>query len=226
MTVLELQHALAIQPGTSDLDRDALIDGDILISVCLGIVVVEHDSTIVGLIHFTAREYFQQHPMHESSRPLDTISQSCLTYLAYDEFTKGCCDNDAKLTTRSENYPFIWYAARWWGVHLQKASDKEVLAQALEFLMDDLKVKAAEQLMYLIDDGRVTMRSRRFTGLHLAARFDLWSLAQPILEITVSLSNDSLLASLLQGICKNKYIIPLPGTASTSHTDILTLEQL
>ena len=186
MRVQELQHALAVQPGTSELDSDALIDGDILISVCLGIVVVEHDSGNVGLIHFTAQEYFLQHPMHESLRAQETIAQSCLTYLAFDGFAKGCCHNAAMLTARSERYPFIWYAVRWWGVHLQKTSDKEVLAQALEFLVDDRKVEAAEQLMNLLDYGRAALHSRGFTGLHIAARFGLWMLAQSILERTVS----------------------------------------
>lgn len=185
MTVQELQHALAVQPGTSDLDSDALIDGDILISVCLGIVVVEHDSGNVGLIHFTAQEYFLQHPMHESLRVQETIAQSCLTYLTFDGFAKGCCHNAAMLTARSERYPFVWYAARWWGVHLQKTSDKELFAQALDFLLDDRKVDAAEQLMNILDYGRAALYSRGFTGLHIAARFGLWMLAQPMLERTV-----------------------------------------
>ena len=186
MILGELQHALAIQPGTRDLDSDALIDGDILVSVCLGLVVVENDSGFVGLIHFTAQEFFLQYPMHEALRVQENMAQSCLTYITYDEFANGCCDSYAKLAARYERYPFTLYAARWWGMHLHKTSDKEVLAQALEFLVDDRKVKATEQLMYILDDGRGSLYSRGFTGLHLAARFGLESLVQPILERTVS----------------------------------------
>ena len=191
LTVLELQHALAVQPGTSDLDKDALIESDILISVCLGIVVVEHDSGIVGLIHFTAQEYFQQHPMHESLRIQETIALSCLTYLTYDEFAKGWCDDEAIWNARFEKYPFMRYATRWWSMHLQKISDQEVLAQALEILVDERKVQGVEQLTHFLDEGRVSLRPIGFTGLYLAARFGLLSLAQRMLERTVSFSTIS-----------------------------------
>ena len=204
MTVQELQHALATQPGTSDLDSDALIDGDILISVCLGIVVVEHDSGNTGLIHFTAKEYFLQHPIHGPLNVQETIARSCLTYLAFDGFAQGYCNNHKQLVDRLTKYPFGWYAATWWGVHLKNISDGELIAQTLEFLMDDRKVKAAGQLLYDFDDQSESIMSRRFTGLQLAARFGLLPLAKGILEKSVSIPLIlHLLACLLQHVCKS-----------------------
>ena len=181
----ELQHALAIQPGTSDLDNDALIHVDILISVCLGIVVVEQDSGNVGLIHFTAQEYFLQHPIHDSWRVEETITQSCLTYLAFNGFVESHCDTNADLSVLFFKYPFGLYAATWWGVHLKNISNAQLLGQALDFLMDDQLVKAAGQLFYDFDLRRESMSSGTYTGLHLAARFGHLLLAQGLLEKTV-----------------------------------------
>ena len=209
LSLQELQHALAVQPGASDLDSDVLIDGEILISVCLGIVVVEHDSGNVGLIHFTAQEYFLQHPMHESLPVQRMMAQSCLTYLAFDGFAKGYCNNDAELVTRISRYPFGWYAATWWGVHLKNSSDEEVFSQALNFLMDDRKVKAAGQLLYDFDVQRGIIRSRKFTGLHLAARFGLWLLARGIIKRTVSVFQAIHLLAFLLHCIYNSYRVIL-----------------
>jgi hypothetical protein len=38
LSIEELQHALAVEPGDSFLDEDGLIDQDLMISVCAGLV--------------------------------------------------------------------------------------------------------------------------------------------------------------------------------------------
>jgi hypothetical protein len=41
MTVLGIQHALAVVPGSTNIDKDALIDEGLLLSVCAGLVSIE-----------------------------------------------------------------------------------------------------------------------------------------------------------------------------------------
>jgi len=41
LSVNELQHALAAMPGMTEMDYDNIIDGDILTSVCAGLVIIE-----------------------------------------------------------------------------------------------------------------------------------------------------------------------------------------
>lgn len=184
MTIRELQHALAVGPATSDLDNDALTDEELLISVCLGIVAIEPESGRVGLIHYTAREYFNEHPIKDPLHARTEIAKTCLTYLGFNEFASGPGSNHKELNARLENYPLLWYAARWWGVHMHGISDPEVLTQALTFLMDDSRMSAAGELMYTFDDGRARFYPRIFTGLHIAARFGLQQLVKFMMENT------------------------------------------
>jgi hypothetical protein len=50
LTLNELQHAVAVVPDMKNMDPDALVDEQILISVCAGLVVVEEESSIIRLI--------------------------------------------------------------------------------------------------------------------------------------------------------------------------------
>ena len=50
LSVIELQHALSVLPGTTCLDLEAMIDEDILTSVCAGLVVITHEECrVIGL---------------------------------------------------------------------------------------------------------------------------------------------------------------------------------
>jgi hypothetical protein len=50
LNIKELQHALAIEEDMEDMDEDALIDPDILTSVCAGLVVIDEESQVVRLV--------------------------------------------------------------------------------------------------------------------------------------------------------------------------------
>jgi hypothetical protein len=50
LSVKELQHALAVMPGMTSMDPDAIIDEEILTSVCAGLIVIDEESSIVRLV--------------------------------------------------------------------------------------------------------------------------------------------------------------------------------
>jgi hypothetical protein len=56
----ELCHALAVEPGTSGLDPDNIIDVEEIVSVCTGLVMVDKDSDIIRLVHYTTQEYLRE----------------------------------------------------------------------------------------------------------------------------------------------------------------------
>src|ERR1700738_134863 len=58
MTVNEIQCALAVKSGDTDMDEEALPDEDILVSVCAGLVTIDRESNVIRFVHYTAREYF------------------------------------------------------------------------------------------------------------------------------------------------------------------------
>ncbi|KAJ7694451.1 hypothetical protein B0H17DRAFT_1275604, partial [Mycena rosella] len=58
LTVRELREALAIEPGTNHLDLHNLLDIEIIVSVCAGLIIVEGRYTpCVRLVHYTTQHY-------------------------------------------------------------------------------------------------------------------------------------------------------------------------
>ena len=55
LSVLELQHALAIEEDSCELDEDNLPEMDEVLSACAGLVTVDEDSGIVRLVHYTTQ---------------------------------------------------------------------------------------------------------------------------------------------------------------------------
>jgi len=49
-SVEELQHALAVEISTSEIDPEAIIDEEILTSVCAGLVVIDETQHVVRLV--------------------------------------------------------------------------------------------------------------------------------------------------------------------------------
>ena len=61
ITVVELQHALAVEPGTSKLDEETLPLEESLISVCAGLVTIDQGSQIIRLVHYSTQEYLSEY---------------------------------------------------------------------------------------------------------------------------------------------------------------------
>jgi len=131
LSVAELQHALAVRPldpllispGPSmvSLDDDSLIDEDILVSVCAGLVTIEPGSRIIRLVHYTADEYLQRTIGHRIPRAEPFLGYCCLQYLLQKRFASGACDSDDEMENRLATSPLLNYAGRYWGHHIQKA---------------------------------------------------------------------------------------------------------
>lgn len=56
----EMRQALSIRKGDTFIDPEALPKTESLISTCCGLVVVEDESQIVRLVHYTTEEYFKR----------------------------------------------------------------------------------------------------------------------------------------------------------------------
>lgn len=87
LTIKELQYALAIEPGTAASDENALIDEETLISVCAGLVTIDHGSNFVPLVHYTVQEYLSAFRMEELPLKDVDVAVCSLTYLEFDIFT-------------------------------------------------------------------------------------------------------------------------------------------
>src|ERR1700737_5246215 len=60
LTIIELQHALAVKDGTVELDKDFVPEVEDLVSFCAGLVTVDEQSDNVRGIIYTTRRNLRQ----------------------------------------------------------------------------------------------------------------------------------------------------------------------
>lgn len=132
LTSKELLHALAIQEGTSDIDRDDILPLDSLIQNSAGLVYVENSGT-VRLLHRTVKEYLNKSSV---CTEIDLkICRACLTYLCYEKCVQPLNEHN-KLADVERKYPLLKYAARFWGEHYKAIPEEDrakVHPQMLDF---------------------------------------------------------------------------------------------
>jgi ankyrin repeat protein len=89
LTTQELCTALSIDPEDTEFDEDNLLDTELIVSVCAGLVIVEGESGIVRLVHYTAQEYFDSVGQDRRAKEQEELAKTCLTYLCFEDFKPG-----------------------------------------------------------------------------------------------------------------------------------------
>jgi hypothetical protein len=162
LTISELQHALAVEVGESELDRENLCQIEDMVSVCAGLVTVDEESRIIRLVHYTTQEYFEATQKKWFPNAESHIATACVTYLSFLEFESGICECYWLLRNRLESNQLYHYASLNWGHHAREAST--LIPQVNSFLEKNAQVKASSQVLL-----RKTYFEPVQNGLHLAA---------------------------------------------------------
>ena len=105
-----IQQALAVENEDKSLDKENMPDGELLVSVCTGLIEVHRDRGIVGLVHFTTQEYFERKGHELFPEAQEDILRTCLTFLSFEEFGTGVCETRKHLKKRLQDYPFLAYS--------------------------------------------------------------------------------------------------------------------
>lgn len=175
LTMLELQNALAVKIGDTELDEKNILETDEIVSVCRGLVTVDEESNIVQFVHPTVSEFLQRNREEFFPGAEAGIALVCITYLSFDIFESGFCHSDEESENRLRSSSLYDYAARNWGHHSRKAPS--VQASTLRFLKNESKVSACSQAMMISTKNFRTGYSQKaptqITGLHLAVWFGL-----------------------------------------------------
>ncbi len=87
LTLRELQCALSVEPGDIAMDEANFVDEETLSSACAGLIVVDHESRIVRLAHYTTQEYFESQKDALFLDRQNLLAETCLTYLSFDVFS-------------------------------------------------------------------------------------------------------------------------------------------
>ena len=176
LTTRELQHALAVEVGESELNDCKLPEIEDMVTVCAGLVTVDEGSGIIRLIHYTTQEYFEQTRTSWFPKAEVEITKICITYLSFRVFEGGFCETSSEFEDRLQRNPLYDYAARNWGYHACLALT-EVERFVKAFLNLEIKVSSSSQAMMAtrVDGYPHELRHvpKRVRGVHLAAYFGL-----------------------------------------------------
>lgn len=194
MTVKEVRHALAIEPGASEFDKDNLEDVDEIVSFCAGLVIIDEETQIIRLVHYTTQEYFRRNGGTILACAQEDIAISCLTYLLYDEFEDGwLVDRDKDkifrlLEVRRQNHPFLDYTAKYWAHHARVCEQQNVKELMMNFVKDDRRVSSASQVMLAVDyyrhkdDLNETKSCSPLSAMHVIAYFGFEKIISELLN--------------------------------------------
>jgi len=94
LTTTELQHALGVEVGHTELDKENIPDLKDIVSACAGLVTVDRESNIIRLVHYTTQEYFQRTQNYWFPCANKEIATVCVTYLSFKTFENKHYDLD------------------------------------------------------------------------------------------------------------------------------------
>ena len=180
MTVREVQYALAIEPETQGLDEENLSDVDEIVGFCAGLVIIDEETNIIRLCHYTTQEYLTRNGDRILPSAQHDIAETCLTYLLYDQFGDGWVfdkksvqarvyGNSSRKTRatsiirtvkalrlgsvekRQQRHPFLNYAARYWATHAGVCGQRNIKELVMRFAKDDFRVSTASQMILVLD---------------------------------------------------------------------------
>jgi len=174
----ELCHALAVEIGSTDLDTENIPPQDTVLGSCLGLAVVDKETSTVRLIHYTLQEYFSQPSVFPDAHR--TLGQTCLAYLNYDQ-VKGL---PASHVLSLADMPFLEYASLHWGRHAKIELSDYAKSLALELLNRYERHISSCLLFNEIRNSFYTLLSYGlFTGLHCASYFGIDEVMATLVEM-------------------------------------------
>ena len=158
LSVNELRYGLAIE--YSDIQEDGEFDEDNVLSsgsladVCAGLVIIDSNSQVVRLAHYTTQEYLDKVRKQIFKCAEDDMSRACLTYLSYNIDT-GIEDEKIR-NELIDSHPFLDYACHHWFSHaknvlLSKNADTSLVEALARFKSSGSFIFSLHLLWLLLD---------------------------------------------------------------------------
>ena len=180
--VSELRTALAIEPGMGRIDDADLPQEEILTSVCAGLVVIDRESQVVRLCHYSTEEYLKRVRQEKFPNASTDIARTCLTCLLFDEYRKDAVSSYSQIRQRIQEHNFYDYAAANWGKHTRGAPEKDLLDLVLDLLTSEESLVSSVRSQNISDPWGGISWDNPMSGLHLAAVFGLDYIADTLLS--------------------------------------------
>lgn len=150
LSVAELGHALAIGPGTEEIDEEEIFPIREITTWSAGLLFID-SKNLVQVIHPTARRFFLERRSELYPRGDVTIAHACLHYLdmkVLRDRLKGP-DQRSLFKLRRKAYPLIDYATLYSLEHVARSQETDDDYRAARFLLSNAKEAFVQALYYL-----------------------------------------------------------------------------
>ena len=201
LQLAELQHALSVEAGQTELDPDDIPSQKVILDSCLGLVILDEETRTIRFVHYTLEEYFRDHGDKHFPNGCRTAAVICLTYLNFGDLVPHCQTRD-ELWAKMEDFAFLKYAAVNWGYYVARQCDDTVSKLALKILERVDTTSCPLQVLYglspstpwaydLTDTyGNLVRVATKFSGVHVAAHFGLAVCLQCLCQ-TMDMNDDT-----------------------------------
>lgn len=119
---------MAIKPRDADLDEELIVSGLSITALCAGLLVLDSKTSVVNLVHYTAKNYFDHIRSVSFLNFHASITMSCATYLTLDVL------KDASVWEILRDFPWAGYAAQYMASHVQQNPEEALEPSVLETL--------------------------------------------------------------------------------------------
>lgn len=143
LTLQELRHAVAINPGMRNVTEDDLDDIGDLVGACAGLVTIDHTSNSVRLVHYTTQGFLLHLSDDWFSYYRNYLPKACVTYLAAPDIEQAAMTEFTRLHSSfhqwsifliNKTFPFFSYAWKHWSDSLEVSRDDTAFLTAAQFL--------------------------------------------------------------------------------------------
>jgi len=173
----ELRHALAVEMDSTDLDPENIPPQDTVIGSCLGLAVVDAETSMVRLIHHTLQEYLLRPGIIPNAHRI--LGRKCLTYLNH-RLVRGLPANNFSIPG---DMPFLEYSALYWGSHAKMELSDQTTSLALDLLNHAGNHISATILINEIGNFHsCSLPHHVWPGLHYASYFGIVEVVAALAE--------------------------------------------
>jgi len=178
LLIREIQHALAVEMGSTDLDPENIRPQDTVLASCLGLIALNEETSTVRLIHYTLQEYLSGPGILPDAH--GTLAQICLAYLNYEQVKKLPTNKLPNL----RNMPFLEYSSLYWGSHAKEELSDSAKSLALQLLSRyNNHVSATLLFKHTESHNSSSFTHCQLTGLHCASYFGIVEVVAALMEM-------------------------------------------
>ena len=177
LTEAELSDALAIHSGQNAVKVKYRPPTKTILECCQGLATVDGEG-FIRLAHYAIQEYLSDHSKNLFPRGEAAIAVTSLRYLAFENFQDGPWQTESEIRSRIKMYPFLAWAAKFWGRFAQHTEgDEEVWSALFAFFSSPAATAVANQVRQYVMGLKLNYWNAEecssFSALHHASRHGL-----------------------------------------------------